>query len=118
MKMKACTKLLLLLPLLTLPACADDFRLGDPLEDSRAWCGEVYTADTPWKAGCATQNNLVMLAEKSDDLILPRSQAPRSLILRGRMFEGHGQTPSSGSRPARSQTPAGLPSHVAAEGTQ
>lgn len=115
--MKAYAKLFLLSSLLTLPACADEFRLGDPMQESRVWCGEIHTADTLWKAGCATGHNLVMLAEEPDDLILPRPEERRSII-RGRILRGYEQTPRPDLRPAQTQTAAGSPPQTAAGETQ
>ena len=115
--MKAHIKLFLLSSLLALSACADEFRLGDPMQGGRVWCGDVHTADAPWKAGCATQHNLAMLAEKPDDLILPRPEAPHRSMSGGRIFDSYGQSPRPGLRPAQTRTAAGSPSQTVAEET-
>ncbi len=116
--MKAHTMLFLLSPLLALSACADEFRLGDPMQSDHAYCGKVDAADTPWKAGCATQHNLAMLAEQPDDLILPRPETPTDSMRRGRIFDGYEQSPRPGLRPARTATAAVPATQAATGGTE
>jgi len=110
--------LFLLSPLLALSACADEFRLGDPMQSDRAYCGKVQAADTPWKAGCATQHNLAMLAEEPDDLILPRPETPSDSMRRGHIFDSYGQSPRPGLLPAQTVTAAVPAAQTAAGGTK
>lgn len=87
-----------------LAGCRDEFGVTSLADDSRAYCREVRTADTPWIAGCPARHNLAVLAEEPDDLILPRLEEPRALTGHDRIWDGHGQSPRPGLRPIQTQT--------------